>query len=92
MGKNKQKMKSKEVAAMETRIGFIGLGIMGMPMARNLIKAGFEVVVYNRTVSKAEQMVSEGAIKVNSPKELAERTNTIISIVSDTPDVEEVIL
>jgi len=48
---------------MEKRVGFIGLGIMGMPMARNLIKAGFEVVVYNRTTSKAEQIVSEGAKK-----------------------------
>ncbi len=50
---------------MEKRVGFIGLGIMGMPMARNLIKAGFEVVVYNCTTSKAEQMVSEGVKKAD---------------------------
>ncbi len=77
---------------MEKRIGFIGLGIMGMPMARNLIKAGFEVVVYNRTTSKAEQMVSEGAKKAGSPKELAREAPVVITIVSDTPDVESVIL
>ena len=77
---------------MEKRVGFIGLGIMGMPMAHNLIKAGFEVVVYNRTTSKAEQMVSEGAKKVDSPRELADEAPVVITIVSDTPDVESVIL
>ena len=50
---------------MEKKIGFIGLGIMGMPMARNQIKAGFEVVLYNRTTSKAEQTVSEGVKKAD---------------------------
>jgi len=77
---------------MDKKVGFIGLGIMGMPMARNLIKAGFEVIVYNRTTSKAEQMVSEGAKKAGSPKEVAEESPVVITIVSDTPDVESVIL
>lgn len=77
---------------MEKKVGFIGLGIMGMPMAHNLIKAGFEVVVYNRTTSKAEQMVSEGAKKADSPRELAGEAPVVITIVSDTPDVESVIL
>jgi 3-hydroxyisobutyrate dehydrogenase len=77
---------------MEKKVGFIGLGIMGMPMVHNLIKAGFEVTVYNRTTSKAEQMVSEGAKKADSPKELAEKCPVVITIVSDTPDVESVIL
>ena len=77
---------------MEKRIGFIGLGIMGKPMVLNLIKAGFDVIVYNRTASKAEQMVSQGAKKVNSPKEVAEEATVVITIVSDTPDVESVIL
>ena len=54
---------------MEKRVGFIGLGIMGMPMACILIKAGFEVVVYNCTASEAEQMVSEGAKKADLPKD-----------------------
>ena len=77
---------------MDKKIGFIGLGIMGMPMAHNLIKAGFEVIVYNRTTSKAEQMVSKGAKKADSPKEVAEKSPVVITIVSDTPDVESVIL
>ncbi|GAI82155.1 unnamed protein product, partial [marine sediment metagenome] len=77
---------------MEKKVGFIGLGIMGMPMAHNLIKAGVEVIVYNRTVSKAEKMVSGGARKANSPKELAMESPVVITIVSDTPDVESVIL
>ena len=77
---------------MEKKVGFIGLGIMGMPMARNLIKAGFEVIVFNRTTSKADQMVSEGAKKADSPKEVAKETPVVITIVSDTPDVESVIL
>ncbi|MFH1381348.1 MAG: 2-hydroxy-3-oxopropionate reductase [Chloroflexota bacterium] len=77
---------------MKQRVGFIGLGIMGMPMARNLIKAGFEVTVYNRTASKAERMVSDGAKKADSPREVAKESPVIITIVSDTPDVESVIL
>jgi 3-hydroxyisobutyrate dehydrogenase len=77
---------------MEKKVGFIGLGIMGTPMARNLIKAGFEVIVYNRTASKAEKMVSEGAKKAGSPKDVASQCPAVITIVSDTPDVESVIL
>ena len=77
---------------MSNKVGFIGLGIMGMPMANNLLKAGFTMVVYNRTAAKAEQMVKEGAGKANSPGELARECPVVITIVSDTPDVEEVIL
>jgi 3-hydroxyisobutyrate dehydrogenase len=65
---------------------------MGMPMARNLIKAGFEVTAYNRTPSKTAQLVTEGAIKAASPKEAAQNNPVIITMVSDTPDVENVIL
>ncbi|MFH1032165.1 MAG: 2-hydroxy-3-oxopropionate reductase [Chloroflexota bacterium] len=77
---------------MDKKVGFIGLGIMGKPMARNLMKAGFEVSVYNRTTSKADQLVSEGAKKANSPKDLAEKNPVLIIMVADTPDVESVIL
>jgi 3-hydroxyisobutyrate dehydrogenase len=77
---------------MDKKIGFIGLGIMGIPMIRNLMKAGFTVTVYNRTKSKAEQMVTEGAMKSDSPKELAANNPVVITMVSDTPDVESVIL
>ena len=77
---------------MPEKVGFIGLGIMGMPMARNLLKAGFEVAAYNRTASKAEALAKEGARKANSPKELAMECPVVISIVSDTKDVAAVIL
>ena len=77
---------------MTEKIGFVGLGIMGMPMVRNLIKAGFDVTVYNRTLSKAERLVNEGARKVNTVGELAEDSSVIITMVSDTPDVESVVL
>ncbi|MFC2010442.1 2-hydroxy-3-oxopropionate reductase [Chloroflexota bacterium] len=77
---------------MDKKIGFVGLGIMGRPMVLNLLKAGFEVVVYNRTASKAEQVASQGAKKAGSPREVAEHSTVIITIVSDTPDVESVIL
>ena len=77
---------------MDKKIGFIGLGIMGKPMALNLLNAGFKVTVYNRTASKTEQLVSHGAEKADSPRRVAEKSTVIITIVSDTPDVEEVIL
>lgn len=77
---------------MDKQIGFIGLGIMGKPMSLNLLKAGFEVTVYNRTASRAEQSVSRGARQAASPAEVAAETTIIITIVSDTPDVESVIL
>jgi 3-hydroxyisobutyrate dehydrogenase len=65
---------------------------MGMPMARNLINKGFDVTVYNRTVSKTEQLAADGARKVITPAELAGDNSVIITMVSDTPDVESVIL
>lgn len=74
------------------KVGFIGLGIMGMPMARNLMKANFEVVAYNRTASKAEALAKEGARAAKSPAELAAECPVVITIVSDTPDVEAVIM
>lgn len=77
---------------MRESIGFIGLGIMGMPMARNLIKAGFAVTVYNRTASKADRLAGEGARKAGSPAELAGENPVVIIMVSDTPDVESLIL
>ena len=74
------------------KIGFIGLGIMGKPMCLNLLKAGFEVTAYNRTASKTKAVAEAGARIATSPKEVAERSDIIITIVSDTPDVEQVIL
>lgn len=73
-------------------IGLIGTGIMGEPMARNLLKAGRAVAVYNRTRGRADRLVSEGAVFCATPAELAERCDVIISVVSDSPDVEAVYL
>jgi 3-hydroxyisobutyrate dehydrogenase len=77
---------------MQESVGFIGLGIMGMPMARNLIRAGFEVTVYNRTASRADKLAGEGARKADSAVELAGTSSVVIIMVSDTPDVESIIL
>ena len=72
-------------------IGFIGLGIMGKPMALNLVKAGFELTVYNRTADKCRPLVEAGANQAGSPGEVAEVADTVVTIVSDTPDVEAVL-
>lgn len=77
---------------MGEKIGFIGLGIMGRGMTRNLLKAGFEVRVWNRTASRMEELAAEGAKTTQSPADLAAQCDIVITCVSDTPDVEEVIL
>ncbi len=77
---------------MAERIGFIGLGIMGEPMCRNLMKAGFTCTVHTRTKSKADQLLVEGAVWAETPKAIAEQSDVIITIVTDTPDVEKVIM
>lgn len=77
---------------MSERVGYIGLGIMGQGMARNLLKAGFTLSVWNRTASKAEALAAEGATARATPAEVAANSDIIIICVSDTPDVEAVIL
>ena len=74
------------------KIGFIGLGIMGKPMALNLIKAGFKVVAYNRTKEKVNAIVDAGGEEGLTPKEVAENSDIIITMVSDSRDVEDVLL
>lgn len=74
------------------KIGFIGLGIMGKPMVRNLIKAGFSPIVYNHSQSAIDEMVSEGATAASSAKEVAEKSDVVITMLPDTPDVEAVVL
>jgi 3-hydroxyisobutyrate dehydrogenase len=76
----------------ESKIGVIGMGIMGAPMARNLLRAGYAVSVFNRTRAKAEGLVAEGAVWRDSPAALADAAEVVISVVSDSPDVEEVYL
>ena len=73
------------------KIGFVGLGIMGKSMSLNLLKAGFQVTVWNRTTEKTVPVKNAGASVADSLKSLAEQVDVIIAIVNDTPDVEEVI-
>lgn len=77
---------------MSETIGFIGLGIMGQGMARNLLKAGFSVNVWNRTGSKMTSLIEIGANNTDSPADLASKSDIVITCVSDTPDVEAVVL
>src|SRR5215470_8127118 len=72
-------------------IGFIGLGIMGRPMALNLIKSGFSLTVFNRTRAKTDPLAAAGAAVADSPAEVARDADVVITIVSDTPDVESVL-
>ena len=76
---------------MET-IGFIGLGIMGRPMAENLREADYELVVYNRTEEKADDFVEGGGEKASSPREVAEKSDVVITMLPDSPQVEELVL
>ncbi len=76
---------------MADTVGFIGLGIMGKPMAKNLIEAGHELIVYNRTQEKAEELAGDGATVAGSPREVAERSDVVITMLPDSPQVEEVL-
>ena len=78
--------------AAKPKVGFIGLGIMGQPMALNLLKAGFPLTVYNRTPEKARPVVEAGAVQARSPKEVAQNSEIIITMVTGPDDVKEVIL
>jgi 2-hydroxy-3-oxopropionate reductase len=73
-------------------IGFIGLGIMGKPMARNLLKAGYSLIIYNRSRAAADELSKEGAERAGSSKEVAERSEVVITMLPDSPDVEIVYL
>src|SRR5215208_2553821 len=77
---------------MSEQIGYIGLGIMGRGMARNLLKGGFAVRVWNRTASRIDELAADGATPSGGPADLAAHSDIIITCVSDTPDVEAVIL
>ncbi len=77
---------------MTERIGFIGLGIMGRGMAANILKAGFPLTVWNRTPERTDELAAAGATVAASPAALAAGCDIIITCVSDTPDVEAVIL
>jgi 3-hydroxyisobutyrate dehydrogenase len=76
------------------RVGFIGLGLMGAGMARNIARAGFPLTVYNRTRLRSEELVAEfgGVTVADSPRHAAESADVLVSIVSDVPDVEAIYL
>jgi 3-hydroxyisobutyrate dehydrogenase-like beta-hydroxyacid dehydrogenase len=76
---------------MKPTVGLIGLGLMGKPMGRNLLKAGFPLVVWNRTAARADDLVSEGAKLAANPRETAVAADVLITIVSDPPALEEVL-
>ena len=74
------------------KIGFIGLGIMGKPMAGHLIDAGYELVVHNRNRDAVDELVGRGATETHSGKEVAEQSDIVITMLPDSPDVESVAL
>jgi 2-hydroxy-3-oxopropionate reductase len=73
------------------RIGFVGTGIMGAPMARNAMKAGFAVTVTNRTIARAEPLAKDGATVVKTPREVAERSDIVVTMVPNTPHVDHAV-
>ncbi len=77
---------------MAQQIGFIGLGIMGKPMARNLLKAGYALTVYNRSRPPMDELKRDGATPGSSPKEVAQTSEVLITMLPNSPDVEEVVL
>jgi 2-hydroxy-3-oxopropionate reductase len=77
---------------MNQRIGFIGLGLMGKPMAHNLLKAGYPLTVFNRSCAPMEELAIAGARLANSPLEVAQQSDVVLTCVSDSPDVEAVVL
>ena len=76
---------------MQPTLGFIGLGLMGRPMAKNLLKAGFPLVVHSRSAGPVDDLVAHGASRADSPADLARRVTRIITMVPDSPDVERVL-
>ncbi len=74
------------------KVGYIGLGLMGKSIARNILKAGFTVVVHNRSRSAVDELVAEGALAANSPAEVAAQVDVVFTNLPDSPDVEKVVL
>ncbi len=74
------------------KVGYIGLGLMGKSIARNILKAGFPVVVHNRSQAAVAELVAEGAVAAHSPAEVAGQVDVIFTNLPDSPDVEKVVL
>ncbi len=78
--------------AGQLRLGFIGLGLMGKPMAAHLLRAGFPLAVHNRSHAAIAELVAAGATQANSPQELAAASDLVFTCLPDSPDVEQVVL
>ena len=76
---------------MVKRIGYIGLGLMGKPIAKNLMKAGYPLIVHNRSQAAVEELVKEGAERADSPRAIAEASDVVFTNLPDTVDVEQVV-
>ena len=74
------------------KVGYIGLGLMGKSIARNILKAGFPLVVHNRSRAAVDELVAEGATAASSPREVAAQVDIVFTNLPDTPDVEKVVL
>ena len=74
------------------KVGYIGLGLMGKSIARNILKAGFPLIVHNRSRPAVDELAAEGATAAGSPREVAEQVDVIFTNLPDTPDVELVVL
>ena len=74
------------------KVGYIGLGLMGKSIARNILKAGFPLVVHNRSRAAVDELVADGAVAANSPREVAAQVDVVFTNLPDTPDVENVVL
>jgi 3-hydroxyisobutyrate dehydrogenase len=82
---------SSNASSIGERVGFVGLGTMGSFMAANLLKAGFPLVVWNRTESRSDELVARGAEKASSPADLARSCSIVVACLTDSPQVEEVL-
>ena len=77
---------------MDNRVGWIGTGVMGKSMCAHILKAGYKVSVYNRTKEKAKELIDMGAVWCSNPKEVAEKSDIVFTIVGFPHDVEDVYL
>ena len=74
------------------KVGYIGLGLMGKSIARNILKAGFPIVIHNRSRAAVDELVAEGATAASSPSEVASQADVVFTNLPDSPDVEKVVL
>ena len=78
--------------AMKENIAFIGMGVIGVPMTANLLKAGYPLTVHTRTKSKAQSVLGGGDLWADTPAQAAKKADVVITCLPDTPDVQKVLL